>query len=157
MNPWDAFDSPTEAAFADIDVALLGWGLGDCHMIYVRGQDAAGNWGPPGSFEECTPLLLTPIPPVVSSVLLAGPMFGDIEITWKASPDEGGGRHHAGGQVHAPDCVSGLEPRVGPNRPLGPRPDGRPPDAGLEHGPDIRRRRPRRSLEGSPGRRLFGL
>ena len=90
MNPWDAFDSPTEAAFADIDVALLGWGLGDCHMIYVRGQDAAGNWGPPGSFEECTPLLLTPIPPVVSSVLLAGPMFGDIEITWKASPDEGG-------------------------------------------------------------------
>ncbi|MEM2375725.1 MAG: hypothetical protein QXH97_02915 [Candidatus Bathyarchaeia archaeon] len=44
MIPEDgAFDSPQEKAFAQINVT--GWALG-AHVIYVRGKDSAGNWGP---------------------------------------------------------------------------------------------------------------
>lgn len=44
MTPEDgAFDSPQEKVFAQINVT--GWALG-AHVIYVRGKDSAGNWGP---------------------------------------------------------------------------------------------------------------
>ncbi|MEM2342324.1 MAG: Ig-like domain-containing protein [Candidatus Bathyarchaeia archaeon] len=43
MIPEDgAFDSPQEKVFAQINVT--GWALG-AHVVYVRGKDAAGNWG----------------------------------------------------------------------------------------------------------------
>ncbi len=38
-----AFDSPVEVAGATIDTT--GWALGQ-HIIFVRGQDVNGNWGP---------------------------------------------------------------------------------------------------------------
>ncbi len=38
-----SFNNPIEAATASIDTTGLGQGR---HMVYVRGQDAAGNWGP---------------------------------------------------------------------------------------------------------------
>ena len=41
-----AFDSPTEAVNGTISVATLGSLASGMHTIYVRGQDAAGNWGP---------------------------------------------------------------------------------------------------------------
>jgi hypothetical protein len=43
MQPADgAFDSPRETAHAALDTASLSAGL---HLVYVRGQDAAGRWG----------------------------------------------------------------------------------------------------------------
>jgi len=39
-----AFDSPTEAVTATIDASGLGVGR---HIVFVEGQDADGNWGPP--------------------------------------------------------------------------------------------------------------
>jgi carboxypeptidase T len=38
-----SFDGPQEAVTAAIDTDSLGTGR---HMLYLRGQDAAGNWGP---------------------------------------------------------------------------------------------------------------
>ena len=41
-----AWDSPTEAVNGTISVATLGSLASGMHTIYVRGQDAVGNWGP---------------------------------------------------------------------------------------------------------------
>ena len=41
-----AFDSPTETVNGTISVATLGSLASGMHTIYVRGQDAVGNWGP---------------------------------------------------------------------------------------------------------------
>ncbi len=44
LTPADgAFDTPVEAVLSSIDTS--GWAVGT-HVIYVRGQDANGNWGP---------------------------------------------------------------------------------------------------------------
>jgi carboxypeptidase T len=44
MTPADgSFNSPVEGALAAVDTGALAGGR---HTIYVRGQDAAGNWGP---------------------------------------------------------------------------------------------------------------
>jgi carboxypeptidase T len=45
MTAWDgAFDTPSEIAVATLDTSGLSVGR---HLIFVRGQDAAGYWGPP--------------------------------------------------------------------------------------------------------------
>jgi FtsP/CotA-like multicopper oxidase with cupredoxin domain len=46
MNPVDAaFDSDTESVQATLSAASLGALSGGNHTLYVRGQDAVGNWG----------------------------------------------------------------------------------------------------------------
>jgi serine protease AprX len=58
------YDSPTEAVYADIPlttVAQLGEGS---HILYVHGQDAAGNWGAMSSVA----LIIDKTPPTVSNV-----------------------------------------------------------------------------------------
>jgi len=62
-----AYDSPAEAVYADIPlttIAQLGEGS---HVLYVHGQDAAGNWGATGSVT----LIIDKTPPAVSNVTAA--------------------------------------------------------------------------------------
>jgi carboxypeptidase T len=39
----DAFDSPVESVVAELDSSALAPGR---HILYLRGQDTAGHWGP---------------------------------------------------------------------------------------------------------------
>jgi hypothetical protein len=96
-GPWtpmaalDAFDSPTEAAFVDLDVPTLGWADLECHTIYVRASDELGNVGPPSSYEQCTTGIQDPPPfaPILAAAGLGGVSFADVTITWNAATDEG--------------------------------------------------------------------
>lgn len=87
-----AFDSPTEAVTATVDVGVLGWADAECHFIYVRGQDSVGNWGPAGAVEQCTESgsvdTIPPSAPVLAAVELA-PTIGDVTLTWNQASDEG--------------------------------------------------------------------
>ena len=88
-----SWDSTTENAYADIDVGALGWGEGECHTIFVDGQDSVGNWGPLGSVRECTIRVITdpipPIPPVLIAGTLGGTQARDVYVTWAKATDEG--------------------------------------------------------------------
>ena len=96
-GPWnpmaalDAFDSPTEAAFVDLNATTLGWGDLECHTIYVRASDDLGNVGPAASYDQCTTGIQDPPPfaPVVAAAGLGGVLFGDVTVTWNAATDEG--------------------------------------------------------------------
>jgi len=94
MTPAEAFDSPTESAYALIDVGVLGWPDNDCHAIYVRGQDVPGNWGPIGSVEQCTDRgnvdLIPPSAPTLTAASLA-PTTADVRLSWDRAADEGAG------------------------------------------------------------------
>jgi FtsP/CotA-like multicopper oxidase with cupredoxin domain len=65
------------------------------HLLYIRGQDAAGNWGPFGS----TVLNLDQSGPAISGLSLhPNPANGDRAVTLRATADE---RKHGDGQVTA--------------------------------------------------------
>ena len=88
-----AFDSPTEGVqtLAGVDV---NWTSPSCHVIYIRGQDAAGNWGPASSTQVCImgnsgPDTTPPQPATITAARLSGAGFADVTITWRAAPDEG--------------------------------------------------------------------
>ncbi|TLZ58323.1 MAG: hypothetical protein E6K17_01185 [Methanobacteriota archaeon] len=88
-----AFDSPTEGVqtLAGVDP---GWVSPSCHVLYIRGLDAAGNWGPPSQTQVCIqgstgPDTTPPIPAAIASARLAGATLADVAITWRASTDEG--------------------------------------------------------------------
>jgi hypothetical protein len=91
MSALDAFDSPTEAGFVDIDAMALGWGDLETHTIYVRASDELGNVGPAASYEQRTTGVVDPPPfaPVVAAAGLGGVAFGDVTIGWSAATDEG--------------------------------------------------------------------
>jgi len=100
MSPLDgAWDSATEGVFGDVDAGTLGWGEGECHPIFVRGRDAQANWGPTGTYDQCTIRTVTdPIPPVAPTVTrgdLSGGVFQSVDVTWDRASDEG----TAGGTV----------------------------------------------------------
>jgi hypothetical protein len=88
-----AFDSPTEGVqtLAGVNPA---WTSPSCHVVYIRGLDAAGNWGPASQTQVCitgtsAPDTTPPIPPVIASARLAGAGLADLALTWQASTDEG--------------------------------------------------------------------
>ena len=88
-----AFDSPTEGVqtLAGVDP---GWTSPSCHVVYIRGQDAAGNWGSASQTGVCIegttgPDTIPPIPPTIASARLSGTGLADVTITWTASSDEG--------------------------------------------------------------------
>ena len=91
MAALDGFDSPTESVFADVNVGALGWADAECHLIFVRGQDAIGNWGSPASIEECAESgnvdRVPPAAPVLSRTELA-PANADVTLTWNQAADE---------------------------------------------------------------------
>ncbi len=93
MVPVDgAFDSPTEAVRADVDAGALGWQNAECHPIFVRGQDAALNWGPLASYNECTDTgnvdRTPPTPPVLTAAALPPPAYADVLVRWLKAADE---------------------------------------------------------------------
>ncbi len=88
-----AFDSPTEAVQSLAGVEPT-WSSPSCHPIYIRGQDAAGNWGAASATQVCIqgtagPDTTPPIAPVIAGARLSGAGFSDVQITWRASTDEG--------------------------------------------------------------------
>jgi len=90
-----SFDSPTESVHSDVDAGALGWVDNECHTVYVRGRDAAGNWGLAGSFQQCTEAgnidRDPPTAPVIVSATpeLSGPTYADVQLTWNRASDEG--------------------------------------------------------------------
>ena len=94
MAAVDAFDSPAESAYAVIDVGALGWADAECHPIYVRGRDAANNWGPAEAVEQCAEAgavdRIPPSAPVLTAAELT-PTLGDVTVSWNQAADEGAG------------------------------------------------------------------
>lgn len=59
-----AFDSPTEAGYADIPLTTIAQLSEGSHSLYVHGQDSAGNWGATSSVS----LLIDKTAPTVGTV-----------------------------------------------------------------------------------------
>jgi hypothetical protein len=124
-----AFDSSTEAVYGLVPLSAL-HGLPDgVHQVYVRGKDAAGNWGPmfaaPLTIDTTAPVLgsatASPDPVNVGGLLtITAPVdeasFGGAEF-WTGANDPGEGNasavapSYANGQVSVTVPVTGL-----PNR-----------------------------------------
>lgn len=78
-----AFGSPTVAANATIPSGLLT----SNHLFYVRGQDAAGNWGP---FSSVTYTASDIVGPTTSALVLASnPTNGTADVTLSATATDG--------------------------------------------------------------------
>jgi carboxypeptidase T len=81
MNPADgAFDSPVEAVTAMVALASLSKGR---HTLFVRGQDAAGNWG------AVSAAFLEPdtLPPCTPPEFAARGRLNRVVLSWGACPD----------------------------------------------------------------------
>ena len=106
-----AFDTPTEAVDADISTA--GWAPGN-HNIYVRGQDALGNWG---EFSVASFNLDTEGPATTSLTLAPNPSNGTVEVLLSGTADDS---VSGGSDIMAAEYfVDGSDPGVGLATPMG--------------------------------------
>ena len=75
------FDSAVEAVTATVDASELAAGR---HILYVRGQDAAGNWGPVSAvFLEVT----CAAPAAVTDAAITAVGLDGVELTWSPAAD----------------------------------------------------------------------
>jgi FtsP/CotA-like multicopper oxidase with cupredoxin domain len=83
------FNSPTEPAYAAIDLFAINQLGQGAHTVFVRGKDAAGNWGATST----TTLLIDKTTPTFTSITLApNPTFGaaNVTLTVNGAVDTGG-------------------------------------------------------------------
>ena len=89
-----AFDSPVESVTATVDASGLAAGR---HILYVRGQDAAGNWGPVSAvFLEVT----CAAPAAVTDAAITAVGLDGVELTW--SPASGASQYQVWSAVNDP-------------------------------------------------------
>ncbi len=129
------FDSSTEGVqiLAGVPPA---WISPSCHAIYIRGQDAPGNWGEAAATQVCIegtsgPDLTPPVPPTWISARLLAPTFGDVELRWRASPDEGFSGGTTEYRVFRAPAVAGPWTQLGPVVSASGRPDYTVTDTGV--------------------------
>jgi FtsP/CotA-like multicopper oxidase with cupredoxin domain len=80
-----AFDSPTEAVQGTISVATMAGLSAGNHTIYIRGQDALGNWG------QFNPVVLNldKVGPAISALLLTpNPANGTVDVALSATAND---------------------------------------------------------------------
>lgn len=85
MSAVNGFDSPTEAVSGNIAAATLGGLSSGSHTIYVRGQDAEGNWG---AFALATIAVDHTGPTVSGLVLNPNPSNGTAAVALSATGDD---------------------------------------------------------------------
>ena len=90
MIPTDgSYNSPSEAAYAAVDMIHIASLTAGTHTIYVHGRDAAGNWGATSSIS----FLIDRIAPTFTSISLApNPTLGaaSVTLTVNGAVDTGG-------------------------------------------------------------------
>jgi FtsP/CotA-like multicopper oxidase with cupredoxin domain len=113
-----AFNSATETGYGDIPLATVNALSAGNHTIFVRGKDAAGNWGATAA----TVLLIDKIAPTFTSISLTpNPTYGaaNVTLTVNGAADIGG----AG--------VAGGEYWINPPTTTAPAPGSGTPFSGL--------------------------
>jgi hypothetical protein len=90
------WNGATETGYADIPLATVNALLSGSHTIYVRGRDAAGNWG----LTSTTLLLIDRTAPTITAVTpaISTVAFGTASTTLTLTAADSGGAGLAGGQ-----------------------------------------------------------
>ncbi|TAK64142.1 S8 family serine peptidase [Methylobacter sp.] len=96
-----AYDSPSEAAYADIPLTTVAQLAEGSHALYVHGQDSAGNWGPVSSVA----LIIDKTPPIVNNVTAT---LADTTINLTATAADS-----SPGSVDAAEWFEGNDPGLG--------------------------------------------
>lgn len=90
------WDGAIETGYADIPLATVNALLSGSHTIYVRGRDAAGNWG----LTSTTLLLIDRTAPTITAITpaIGTVAFGTASTTLTLTAADSGGAGLAGGQ-----------------------------------------------------------
>ncbi|HJW91840.1 MAG TPA: multicopper oxidase domain-containing protein [Anaerolineales bacterium] len=104
-----AFNSPSELAYAFIPLSQINALSAGSHTIYVRGKDAAGNWGATAS----TVLVIDKTKPTVSNVVATpNPTAGQPVITLTANATD------TATNIAMAEWFEGVDPGVGNATPM---------------------------------------
>lgn len=112
-----AFDAPTEAAAGTIPAAVLQTLSAGNHAVYVRGQDAAGNWG---AYNLIT-LAVDNAGPATSALTLApNPSQGNVNVALGGTAsDVGRGNSNIAAAEYFIDANLSSPPTPGSGAPMG--------------------------------------
>jgi hypothetical protein len=91
-----SFNSPSELGYADIPLTTIRQLSDGSHTIYVRGKDAAGNWGAPSSVD----LFVDKTGPTIGGVSITPSTItlGTASVTLDVTANDGAGTGLNGGQ-----------------------------------------------------------